>query len=324
MKKLLIITMVVVGFSLNSFAQDKEEFKPSGSPTFKLFTNYHSTLTDGKTLNEFELTRAYLGYGHKFSENWSGKVIFDVGNPKDGGGFEMTAYVKNAYMNYNDDNWNVNFGIISTTAFKTQEKFWGYRYLLKSFQDEFKFGSSADVGISAAYKFNDVLSADVILVNGEGYKKLQNDSAFAAGIGLTLKPVDGLTVRGYYETMTETDEGDESKNTLVFFLGYKYENFSIGFDYTDQANNKKVEGNDMDGYSAYATYKVNSSKLFARYDHLTSNNDWNSKSGDYIVVGAEFNPVKGIKITPNYRHFAAAVDGVENIDYLYVNCEIKF
>lgn len=42
---------------------------------------------------------------------------------------------------------------------------------MKSFQDEYKFGSSADLGVSVAYKFNKVVSADVIVANGEGYKK---------------------------------------------------------------------------------------------------------------------------------------------------------
>lgn len=43
--------------------------------------------------------------------------------------------------------------------------------MMKSFQDEYKFGSSADLGVSVAYKFNKVVSADVIVANGEGYKK---------------------------------------------------------------------------------------------------------------------------------------------------------
>lgn len=334
MKKLLIVAMAVIGFNMTSLAQDEAGFKASGKPTFKIFSNYHSTISDGEAFNEFEITRAYLGYQHTFSPNWSGKLILDVGNPDDGGDFEMTAYVKNALMSYKKDALAVNFGLISTTAFKVQEKFWGYRYLLKSFQDNYKYGSSADLGVSAAYKFSEVISADLIVVNGEGYKELESDSIFSVGVGVTLKPLKGLTLRGYYESATGEsdymdDDGDDvslvKHNTLALFLGYAGDKLSVAAEYNKQNNNKKSEGNDLTGYSFYSTYKLNSSKLFARYDILESKNDWNlSKDGNLFVLGAEFNPVKGIKITPNYRYYSPADSDAAVINYMYVNCEIKF
>lgn len=323
-RKLFIVTPLLL-FGLNAFSQEKPAFEPSGSPTFKIFSNYHSTFSDGEVFNAFEITRAYLGYKHNFSENWSGNLIFDVGNPKDGGKNEMAAYVKNAELTYKNKAWAIHFGLISTTAFKTQENFWGYRYLLKSFQDEYKFGSSADIGLSAAYQFNKVLSADVIVVNGEGYKNVEHDSIFSVGTGLTLKPARGLVLRGYVETSTKEEGGLKRQNTLSLFAGYGGEAFSVGAEYNSQYNHKMAEGRDWEGYSVFGTYKIKSSKLFLRFDGLTSNGGFNaSNDGKLFVAGAEFNPVKGVKITPNYRHYShEASDGV-NMDYAYVNCEIKF
>ena len=83
------------------------------------------------------------------------------------------GYVKNAQITWKQNGWTLNAGLITTTQFKVQEDFWGKRYVMKSFQDEYKFGSSADLGVSVAYKFNKVVSADVIVANGEGYKKVQ-------------------------------------------------------------------------------------------------------------------------------------------------------
>lgn len=323
-KKLFIVTTLIL-FGLNSFSQEKSIFVPSGSPTFKIFSNYHSTFSDGKVFNAFEITRAYLGYKHNFSENWSGNLIFDVGNPKDGGKHEMAAYVKNAELTYKKEAWTIDFGLISTISFKTQESFWGYRYLLKSFQDEYSFGSSADIGLSAAYQFNKVLSADVIVVNGEGYKNIERDSIFSVGAGLTLKSIQGLVLRGYVETSTKEEGVLKRQNTLSFFGGYSLDAFSVGAEYNMQTNHKMADGRDWEGYSLFGTYKIKSSKLFARFDKLTSDGGFNaSDDGSLFVVGAEFNPVKGVKITPNYRHYSPeASDGI-NSDYAYINCEIKF
>lgn len=334
MKKLVIIVMAVIGFNMVCLAQDEPGFIPSGKPTFKIFSNYHSTFSDGNSFNEFEITRAYLGYQHEFSPYWSGKLILDVGNPDDDGDFEMTAYLKNATLSFEKNAFALDFGLISTTAFKVQEKFWGYRYLLKSFQDNNKYGSSADLGVSAAYQFNEVISADLIVLNGEGYKNLEADSIFSVGAGVTLKPMQKLIARAYIETTTgesdyEDDDGEDvnlvKQNTLALFLGYADQKLSLAAEFNKQNNNKKTEGNDLTGYSFYSTYQMKSTKLFARYDILESKDDWNiSNDGNLFVIGAEFNPVNGIKITPNYRNYSPAANDSDSINYMYVSCEIKF
>ena len=88
--------------------------------------------------------------------------------------------------------WTLNAGLITTTQFKVQEDFWGKRYVMKSFQDEYKFGSSADLGGFGSLQFNKVVSADVILANGEGYKKVQVKDGLQYGAGVTLTPVKSL------------------------------------------------------------------------------------------------------------------------------------
>lgn len=68
---------------------------------------------------------------------------------------------------------------------------------MKSFQDEYKFGSSADLAISASYDFNRYVSADVIIANGEGYKQVQVKDGLQYGAGLTLTPIKNLFIRLY-------------------------------------------------------------------------------------------------------------------------------
>ena len=325
MKRKVLLTFAMLGVALIGMSQTSEEFKPSGKPFATIFSNVHSTITYGDTATAFELSRLYLGYEYSFSPNFSAKANFDIGNPgKDGTGKEsslqMTAYVKNAYVAYKNNGLTVNFGLIGTTAFKTQEGFWGNRYVEKSFQDKFGYNSSADLGVSAAYKFCDVFSADIILVNGEGYKKLQADSAMRMGFGATFNPVKKLTARAYYDFISK----DVTESTLAFFAGYKADNFSIGAEYNKQYNNGYVDGQDLDGYSAYAAFKASKKvKLFARYDK--SNNDYkSSNNGELYIAGIEYAPIKGIKIAPNFSGWNPADDSKPFASTLYMNCEIKF
>lgn len=133
----------------------------------------------------------------------------DFGQSKEVGDYQRIGYVKNALVTWKHGNWTLNGGLISTTQFKTQEDFWGKRYIMKSFQDEYKFGSSADLAVSAAYRFNKYVSADVILANGEGYKKVQVKDGLQYGAGVSVTPVKGLILRAYGSFNEASEDGQK-------------------------------------------------------------------------------------------------------------------
>lgn len=327
MKKVSVLLLALLGFLATGMSQT-DEFKPGGKPFMKIFSNYHTTFSDGESVSAFELTRLYLGYEYNFSENFSAKANLDIGDPGVGS-LEMTAYVKNAYLKYKVDNFSVNFGLISTTQFKVQESAWGYRYIAKSFQDAYKFNSSADLGISLAYKFSDAIRADLIIANGEGYKKLQSDSALRTGFGVTITPVEKLTARVYYDFITKNDN---TQSSLATFIGYAANNFSLGAEYNQQFNVKYIEDQELSGTSFYGTLKASPKvKFYARYDNLFSNilsgdfQDWNlSKDGELYIAGLEYAPVKGVKLAPNFQGWSPADDSRDFSASIFLNCEIKF
>lgn len=327
MKRIGVTTLVVFCMTLVGLAQTTDEFKPGGRPTMRIFSNYHSTFSDGETASAFELTRVYLGYQHQFSKELFGAAVLDVGNPGVGS-LQMTAYVKNAFLRYRKNGLDVNFGLIATNQFKIQEDNWGYRYHEKSLQDEFGFNSSADLGVSVAYQFSEVISADVILANGEGYKKLQNDSVFRTGFGVTLNPVRKLTGRVYYDFSSK----EHTQSSLATFIGYEADQFRLGAEYNKQFNWRFQEDQDWSGVSFYATYHLAKKvKLFARYDKLYSNTlvgeteAWNlSNDGQVFIAGLEFAPVKGVKLAPRYKGWSPDDAGQPISSSLYLNCEIRF
>jgi hypothetical protein len=326
MKQFNVLLLGMLCLTLTTRSQT-DEFKPGGKPIMRIYSNYHSTFSDGESASAFELTRVYLGYQHQFSKHFSGKAIFDVGDPGVGK-LQMTAYVKNAFLEYEIDGFNANFGMISTTQFKVQEDFWGYRYLEKSFQDEYGFNSSADLGASFAYKFSDFLSADIIIANGEGYKKIEADSTLRTGFGATITPVEKFIGRVYYDFSSK----DHTQTSLATFAGFVTDKFSLGAEYNKQTNVDFNKGHDWTGISFYSTIKASEKiKIFARFDKLDSKtisgeaNGWNySDDGESYLAGVEFKPVKGIKLTPNLRGWDPADESSDFLTSFYLNCEINF
>lgn len=311
-----------------AFGQEKtEDFKPNGKPLALIFTNFHTTTSDGESTPAFENSRAYLGYEYNFSKEFYAKIVFDVGNPKDGGALEMTAYLKNAYVEYNKGNLKAYFGMISTTQFKVSEKLWGNRYMMKSYQDEYKFNASADLGFNIDYKLADFISADFSVINGEGYKKLQSDKLLRPGLGVTINPVKNITARVYGDTYGK----DVKQQSLATLLAYNSSKLVIAGEYNYQTNHKMVDGQDIYGTSFYAWYKPQSNwKIYARYDDLNSKAltgeeiGWNySNDGQLILAGVEYSPVKGIKISPNARVWNPDASD-KSTTYLFLSAELKF
>jgi len=322
-------------------AQEKIEI-PKGKVMGKVFFNYHLDATKGaQQTSAFELTRAYLGYVYKINDKFSATVVLDAG--KSSGGSDHSVFVKNAKLTYKAESWlTFSAGIIGMKQFKAQEKFWGYRYLYKSLADEYKFGTSADLGVLAAIKVNDYFKMDLLLVNGEGYKNVQDASGNTRfGANFVYTPTENWIFKTYVDAMKEIDIADVTKTTIItnvaVFAGYTIKSkFRIGAEYNLLKNGTSYkeasENKELKGLSFYATYILNSKwNLFGRYDQLSSNtlmgamNDWNhSKDGTTMITGLEYTPTKGVKTSVNYR-FTDFEDGSnKNRSLLYMNLEFFF
>lgn len=323
---LIALFFIVTGIKAQE-ATINNEFKPSGKPSVKIFTNAHSSFIDGENSSAFELQRAYFGYSYNFSKNFSTKITLDVGDPGVGK-LQMTAYLKNAALVYKKNKFTANFGLIGLYGFKVQEKQWGYRYLFKSFQDEHKFGASADLGASFMYKFSDFISADAMILNGEGYKNIQSDNTYKGAIGVTITPIKNLKLRAYYDMMST----DVAQQTIALFAGYKSDIFKIGAEYNLQSNNKMIEDQNLTGISLYTTI-ITGKKLnfFGRFDNLSSNklegaaDPWNiSKNGQAYIFGVEYKPIKGIKISPNFQGWDPSEKDAPFETGAYLSFEMSF
>lgn len=318
MKTKVLLTSVLACMCMATQGQETKPQEPKGKAIVQVFSNFNF----GKERKAFELERTYLGYEHNFGGGLSIKGVMDVGKSSNVEDYHRIAYIKNALLQWEKGNLTFNGGLISTTQFNFQEKFWGYRYIMKSFQDEYKFGSSADLGVSVAYKFGDWLSADAIIVNGEGYKKVQKEDGLNYGLGMTITPLKGWQIRLYGAINEKTEDNQKNIINLSAFTGYKNQRFSIGAEYSLIKNSSFKNEADQNGYSLFASIKLNEhTDLYARIDELFSKDDWNiAKDETSAIIGAQFKVSKYVKIAPNFRINIPKASGEDNVYMGYINC----
>lgn len=322
MKKHVILAGLLACMGISLQAQESKPEESKGKAIIQVFGNFNSEFDADNCNYGFELERSYLGYEYKLKNGLSMKAVMDVGKSADVDDYHRLAYVKNAMLSWKTGGLTLNGGLISTTQFNFQEKFWGYRYIMKSFQDQYKFGSSADLGISAAYKFNDRISADAIIVNGEGYKKIQQNNGLNYGLGLTINPISNFYVRLYGGLNTSGEVEDKDIANIATFAGYKSDKFTMGVEYNYMQNSSFDSNADKDGYSIFASVKLSkTTELYARFDELSSKNDWNYVADESAaIVGAQFQLGKYVKIAPNFRINMPKAEGAENYCSAYISC----
>lgn len=333
MMKKVLITMMSVALAgtvcAGNDAVKNDDFKAGGKPLATIFTDFKYSMHDGKQNAAFEISRAYLGYAYNFSRDFSAKVVFDITSNNTGTyPSAYSVYVKNAFAEYSHDIFKLDVGMIGTKTFNFQEKMWGKRYLLKSFMDLNGYGSSADLGLGASLKLLPQLDIDAQLLNGEGYQKVQGDSVVKVSLGVTYEPVKNLFVRVYGDYMKK----DNAQTTLAAFAGYKDDKLTLAGEFNYQKNNKMTKDHDLTGISFWGNYNFTKSiAAFARFDNLSSKKiddaaeGWNkSKDGQMYVAGVEFNPVKGILVSPNVQISNPKAEGAKSTTNIMVNCSYNF
>jgi hypothetical protein len=333
MKKALSI-LVVLFIAVCSVEAQETDFKPNGSPTFKVFWNYHTDLTkDATKTSAFELKRAYLGYKYAFSEKISAKLTLDVGS--NSGGSSYTAFLKAAQLDWKvSSGVKLSMGLIGMKQWNDQEKFWGYRYMFKSFQDQHKFGSSADLGVNAEFKLSKTLTANFLIANGEGYKKIQDSNGYQKfGANLVFKPVKGLITKIYVDTHNAEDS--KAISNMALFAGYQVSSWRLGMEFNKLSNATKysspAEDHNLDGFSVYSTYAFSKKvEIFGRYDQLGSNKVdgdaqvWNyNKDGSQIIFGLQVAPIKGLTFALNYQGYSYDNSSIDTNSKVFLNAEFK-
>ncbi|HNZ69421.1 MAG: hypothetical protein QM301_06645 [Bacteroidota bacterium] len=327
MKRIFILFPLAAVFLFSEIsAQEGSEFKPGGKVEVRIFTNFTSSFSDGKNFNNFNVGRAYLGYSYNFSENFSGKITYDVGNTGASKN-QFSGFLKFAYLQYKKDNFSIMGGMIPLYHYSLTDAEWGYRYILNPFHSEYGFGTPADLGLGMEYKFASWVNADLILVNGESFKMAESDSTFKAGAGLKLFPVKNLMIRGYFDTMKR--DGANQQTTEVLAV-YENSRFKLSAAYSFQKDHALVKGNDYSGYTVNGSLYLKNVTLIGRYDLLESVvpdgvlNAWNlGKDGQFFLAGIEFAPVKGVKIAPNYQGWKPADDRKPFVSRVSLHVDIK-
>lgn len=334
----LIITIIIANITLfiisqPLFAQSDSAFKPGGTILIQVINRTIYENQGEKNKFGMYINRSHFGYSYLFSPKWKAAVVVDAGRPtifgnlsvKDSTGNNLnTSYsyqqgsyytitLKFSYIEYNPTkDIKLQAGGILQNHYITQEKFWGYRYILETFPDKYFSIPSGDLGFISYFNVNGLLAFDIALTNGEGFRNNQDNFSKVKIAGdIDFKPINGFISRFYYDNSPSGDPvAIGNQQFYSAFLGYKlFKLFRIGAEYDYHKNHNHILGNNLYGYSIFGSYILSENfELFGKYDNLRSNilegrsNAWNYQNdGDAFIGGVHFSPVRGISLSLSYQ-----------------------
>ena len=241
-----------------------------------IFAHYHYDLTetdsDESGPNEFDIKRVYLDYKNTIDNTLSVRITTDVGRTNDK---KLESFLKYAYLQAKlVEGIKIRVGSAGTPMVGFSDKFWGQRWLSKSFTDQEKILSSADLGVHALGKHSDGLfSWSAAVINGEGYGNPESNTAKAAQARITVDPLHGdlkLPISVFASQDINVLDGDDATSTLVASVGFSHDAVKVWGEYVTNTEGD-IEGA---GLSTNAVGKVQDLfNVVVRYDSWDPDTD---------------------------------------------------
>ncbi|NLE33710.1 MAG: hypothetical protein GX622_01245 [Bacteroidales bacterium] len=329
MKFLPVMIAIMTLMTVPSAAQENEEFKPSGKFFGLLFANYHTSFSGGDNTSAFEVARSYFGYDFSFSKEISSRVMYDGTTQVINGKTIYSGYLRNAYLQYDNGRFLVRGGLIGMEQISMMERIWSYRFITKPPVDYSGMVLPADLGLMAKFPAGEMVTFDLAVTNGRGFKDVTPNGTYRLSAGFTLIPAENMLIRGFYDIMGPSGR---MQRTASIVAAWSSPRFNAGAEYFRQDNASMIEERDYSGISVFASVPVAEKvKLFARWDRIMSvtmegaEDPWNiNRDGSYIFAGIDFSPVRNVRLSPNFSGYIPSGKGSDIVSTISLNISAKF
>jgi hypothetical protein len=267
----------------------------------------------------FHFTRAY--YEMRYHSDADNMIRFTLDQKEP----DTTVFVKYVYWQHKMGDHKIKVGQTHTPLVDyLQTHMWGHRYVAKTFTDDVKAATSADLGVAVLGKVGDNFEYDVSVMNGEGYTKTTDGNGYALR-GRIEGKASGFHVGLYGHTETERGGTANYDPTRELVYAY-YDNGTVraGGQYlmADDGSGGSTF-NDGTGYNVLVNVKLptgeHKSEAFARYDSIDPMDTGTDTT--LTIAGVEIEAAKGVMFAPNVQ---VRDDGTTSETTWGVNGQIKF
>ena len=311
----MLSMFAVLALHSAAFADEpKKDTPPPVELSGVIFGRYTLTLTDGASnYNEFAIDRVYFRGDATINDHFGARVTLDADRFKPATlstGEAVTVdtkyrvFVKHAYLEWKDaaPGVKVRAGIIDAPLGPYLDDFWGHRYISDNFAAQAIKLSTADAGVGAYGKHQGgLVDWAAVLVNGEGYSKLEVDKGKQVQARVSVDPMAkneelALPISGFVSYAFNPDDAQQLIASGVVGFDQKYFTGSV-----QALFNQQYDVNGF-GYSVVALPHIPKvATVVFRMDHWDPDTSADKDGYTTIIGGLSHNFAKKVAIAGTYQ-----------------------
>ena len=284
-----------------------------------VFYSYTKDGTEGKDFNKFDFDRMYFTVKSDIANDWKLNFTTDIYRNADTIGYidqskkpysysqGLSLRLKYAALEYTPAECvTIKFGMIPTIWPGFVDVYWKYRGVVNTITDRNKLNSTADLGVSLAYKLPMKLGEIAgFVLNGDGYMSPETNRFKELGSRLTLTPfvssspgLKNLTLAGYYSKGSNSNNKSQAirKNRFGALLNYNYYFLNIGIDADKSEDASTGNPNVLNIGNAVSFFgelkepyfSKDRLSLIMRYDVFDPNKDISGDIQRFSVIGVTY------------------------------------
>lgn len=314
----ILVTLITVMLSIASqpvWAQDEEDepepWRISGYVFGDAYWVAQNHRDDLENRNGLWFRRMYLTFDRDLGDSLTTRIRFEANSPGDfKGSAKLDAFFKDLYIRWRKNGHDVYLGLSPTPTWNRLEGIWGYRSVVKTPLDLYKFGSSRDTGVAVrgALGSEGKVRYHTMLANGSGTKGETNAGKKMMG-SLAFYPTDSFLFEVY--TDFEGRPADTNRSTYQAFAAFTGDWGRVGFQAVRQRRDQGAEETlDLDLASVFGVFKAREKlHILLRYDRLFDPNPDGAKisyipfdptaKSHFVLVGADFAINGSLNLIPN-------------------------
>lgn len=283
----------------------------------KIYANYGVMLSDPPSAdgsssalrsNGFDIQRVYLTTRARIDDTLSVRVTTDVGRTNDE---KLELFLKYAYLQAKlGSDMKLMVGAAPTPYVGMSEKFWGHRWVAKSFTDQEGLLNSSDLGIHIKGDHSDGLIGWAASVNnGEGHGNPESNPTKAAQARVTVDPLSGgsisLPITVFASKDLYTEEDVAGTTTMVGAMGLGHELGKIWGEYA-MDDDGDIKGA---GMSAAAVINIQDmASIIVRYDQWDPDTETDDDGHTTRRIGLTRDVAKKTSVGLSYESTRPEVD----------------
>lgn len=296
-RRCIILLLLLFFHAANTYAQHDTLKEKKYSIEIQIFANTNFNNKTSKQLkSEYALKRTLIVYQQQLSRNFNLCLAGDTYAKNSEKPFNLTPYLKRAYLQYHKQGFSISAGLLVSEQFKYQRKIWQLRYIDKTFQNKFNYGENRNIGVLIKHNLNKRFSYDIAITSGYYTPIKQSSKKYQLMTGQTFH-TDFCTLRLFNSISLKPNR----EHIISLFITKKLRNSNLGIEAARKSSNNQLVDEDEYGFSVFGNHKLHKNiTCFARYD--VNKETMKPQPKNVIWAGIQYSFKKTINASIYYKN----------------------